>query len=267
MKYIFSVILLYFFFGMILFIFQRKILFNKSSKPGSPIEYNLDNTKEEIIITDDNIELLSWYHFGNKNLPLLVYFHGNSFHIGDRANRIKKYIDQNWSVLIVSWRGFAGTKGKPTEKNLYKDGEGTIRWISENTGFKLNQVVIYGESLGTGVAIELATKYQFLSVVLEAPFTSIEDIAKKRYRIFPTKYLVKDKFDNYSKIDSLKTPLLVISGKRDEIVPHDHSIKLYEKAKVKKKCVFIDEAIHNNLYDFGIEKDVIEFNLKLWKSI
>ena len=135
----------------------------------------------------------------------------------------------------------------------------------EKTHFNLNQIIIYGESLGSGVAVELGTKHHFLSIVLEAPFTSIEDIAKKRYRIFPTKYLVKDKFDNFSKIDFLKSPLLIISGKKDEIVPHDHSIKLFEKAKVKKKCVFIDEAIHNNLYDFGIEKDVIEFNLKLWK--
>ena len=111
----------------------------------------------------------------------------------------------------------------------------------------------------------MGTKYEFLSIVLEAPFTSINDIAKKRYKIFPTKYLVKDKFDNLSKIDKITSPLLIISGKKDEIVPHEHSIRLYDKAKVKKKSVFIDEAIHNNLYDFGIEKDVIGFNLKLWK--
>ena len=67
------------------------------------------------------------------------------------------------------------------------------------------------------------------------------------------------------KLISLKSPLLIISGKKDEIVPHFHSIKLLKKANVKKQCVFIDEAIHNNLYDFDIEKDVIEFNLKLWK--
>ena len=93
----------------------------------------------------------------------------------------------------------------------------------------------------------------------------INDIAKKRYKIFPTKYLVKDKFDNLSKIEKLTSPLLIISGKKDEIVPHEHSIKLFDKAKVIKESVFIDEAIHNNLYDFGIEKEVIGFNLKLWK--
>ncbi len=265
MEYIFSAIFLYFFLGLLLFIFQRRIIFNKSSHPGSPEDYDLSNIKEVYIRTNDGIKLLSWYHQGNPNLPLLVYFHGNSFHIGDRAYRLEKYINQNWSVLIISWRGFSGNDGKPTETNLYKDGEATIHWIQKKTNFNLDQVVVYGESLGTGVAVELGIRYNFLSIVLEAPFTSIMDIAKKRYRIFPTKYLVKDKFNNYDKIDKLKSPLMIISGKCDEIVPHSHSKALLEKAKVKKMSVFIDEAIHNNLYDFGIEKDVIEFNLKLWK--
>ena len=265
MEYIFSAIFLYFFLGLLLFIFQRRILFNKSGHPGSPGDYNLHNIQEINIITEDKVSLLSWYHKGNTNLPLLVYFHGNSFHIGDRAHRIEKYIKQNWNILLISWRGFGGNKGVPTEKNLYKDGEAVLKWIDSNTEFNFNQVVIYGESLGSGVAVELGIKHKFLSVVLEAPFTSITDIAKKKYRIFPTKFLVKDKFDNFSKIDQLKSPLLIISGKMDEIVPHNHSLKLFNKAKVKKKGVFVDEAIHNNLYDFGIEKDVIGFNLKLWK--
>jgi len=265
MNYIFSAIFLYFFLGFLLYIFQRRIVFNKSGHPGAPKDYNLDNTEEVYIKTEDNLKLLSWYHKGNNSLPLLVYFHGNSFHIGDRAYRIQKYIEKNWSVLLVSWRGFGGNEGNPTEKNLYKDAEAVLKWIKNNTEFKFKELVIYGESLGSGAAVEMGTKYEFLSIVLEAPFTSINDIAKKRYKIFPTKYLVKDKFDNFSKIDKITSPLLIISGKKDEIVPHEHSIKLYDKAKVIKKSVFIDEAIHNNLYDFGIEKDVIGFNLKLWK--
>jgi len=148
---------------------------------------------------------------------------------------------------------------------LYKDGEAVLKWVSKNTNLNRDQIIIYGESLGSGVAVELGIKYSFLSIVLEAPFTSISDIAKKRYKIYPSKLLVKDKFDNFSKIDKLKSPLLIISGKKDEIVPHHHSLKLLNKAKVIKKGVFIDEAIHNNLYDFGIEKDVIAFNLNIWK--
>ena len=265
MKYIFSFIFLYFFFGFALYLFQRKILFNTCKKPNLPSFYNLKNVEEICVSTPDGLNLLAWHYESKFSNPILLYLHGNSFDIGERAYRIKKYIDNNWSVLLLAWRGFSGNEGKPTEKNLYIDGESAINWILNNTKHKLSDIVIYGESLGSGIAVELSMKYNFLSTVLEAPFTSISDVAKKRYKIFPTKFLVKDKFDNLSKIDKIRSPLLIISGKKDEIVPHEHSVKLLKKANVKKKGVFIDEAIHNNLYDFGIEKEVISFNLKLWK--
>ena len=106
----------------------------------------------------------------------------------------------------------------------------------------------------------MGTRYQFKSIVLEAPFTSIADLAQKRYKIYPTKFLILDKFDNLSKINKILSPLLIISGKRDEVVPHAHSLKLFLKAKRPKESVFIDEAMHNNLYEFNIEKNVINFN-------
>ena len=265
MIYIISGIFLYFFLGLSLYFLQRKILFNTSGIPNSPSHYGLHQVKEVQVLTKDGISLLSWYFEGNSKNPTMVYFHGNSFDIGERAYRIKRYIDKNWSVLIISWRGYSGNRGKPTEKNLYIDGESALDWIAENTYSEFSDLVIYGESLGTGVALELGKKYKFASIILEAPFTSIPDIAKKRYKIFPTKFLVKDKFNNLEKINHIKSPLLIISGKNDEVVPHIHSQILFEKAKVIKESVFIDEAMHNNLYDFDIEKNVINFTLKVWK--
>jgi fermentation-respiration switch protein FrsA (DUF1100 family) len=265
MNYIFFLVFLYIFFGFLLFIFQRKIIFNKSGKPKDPEYYNLGKTKEIFIKTKDKISLLAWYHEGDKNMPILVYFHGNSFDIGERAYRIKRYNDAGFSTLLVSWRGFSGNDGNPTEENLYLDGNATIDWVLKNTKFKIEDIVNYGESLGSGVSVQLNLKYEFLCTVLEAPFTSIADVANKRYKIYPTKYLVKDKFDNLSKIDQIKSPVLIISGLRDEVIPHSHSRLLLNKANNTKKSLFIDEAMHNNLYDFGIEKTVINFTLDIWK--
>jgi len=259
-KYIFSIVLIYLIFGFCLFLFQRKIVFNISGIPKKPSEYGLNNVREINISTIDSVNLLSWYAKPKNNKPTLVYYHGNSFDIGERAYRIDRYIKNDWGILLLSWRGFSGNKGKPSENNLYKDAEASLKWIEENTTTKKSNIVIYGESLGTGVAIEMATRYKFKSIVLEAPFTSITDIAKKRYKIYPTKYLVLDKFDNISKINKITVPILIISGKKDEIVPHVHSVRLYEKANVPKESVFIDEAMHNNLYDFHIDKKVIQFN-------
>ena len=265
MKYLISAIIIYLFFGLILFIFQRKILFNKSGKPKKPKDYGLENVEELLISTSDGEKLLAWYSKPNANKPILLYFHGNSFDIGERASRIEKYIKEGWGVVLLAWRGYSGNYGKPTEKNLYIDGEAAIKWINDNLNYDYNQIIIYGESLGSGVAVELGTRYKFKSIILEAPFTSITDIASRRYFIYPVKYLIFDHFDNYSKINKIFSPLLIISGKKDEIVPHFHSKKLFDKAKHPKENLFIDEAIHNNLYDFNIDKNVINFSTKIWK--
>ena len=144
---------------------------------------------------------MCWYSESkSKNKPILIYFHGNSFDIGERAYRIKRYIDNQWSVLLVSWRGFSGNKGKPSEANLYIDAEAIIGWIKKKKLNIKDDVVMYGESLGAAVALEMATRYAFKSVVLEAPFTSIADLAQKKFKIFPARYLVIDKFDNFSKL-------------------------------------------------------------------
>ena len=106
----------------------------------------------------------------------------------------------------------------------------------------------------------MATRYLFKFIVLEAPFNSISDVAQKKYKVYPTKYLVLDKFDNLSKINKILSPLIIISGKRDEVIPHSHSLKLFLKANNPKESVFIDEAMHNNLSDFNIDCNVISFN-------
>tara|TARA_B100000029_G_scaffold241104_1_gene238344 strand:- start:1460 stop:2260 length:801 start_codon:yes stop_codon:yes gene_type:complete len=264
-KYTISALFIYVIIGTILFFFQRKILFNVSGIPKKPKEYNLNRVMEVSIHTSDNLDLLAWYHEPLKDKPILIYFHGNSFDIGERAYRIKRYTDHGFGVLLLAWRGYSGNSGKPSEKNLYIDGESAIQWVKKKLNYNTDQIIIYGESLGSAVAVEMGTKYKFKSIILEAPFTSITEIAQKRYFLYPVKSLILDKFDNFSKIDKIKSPLFIISGKKDEIVPHSHSQKLYMKAKEPKKNLFIDEAMHNNLYDFNIDKDVINFSLKIWK--
>ena len=262
LEYIFYLITIYIFFGFLLFVLQRKIVFNVSGKPKSPLYYNLTTIEEVFCETKDGFKLLSWYSKPKFNNPTLLYLHGNSFDIGERAYRIKKYIDNGWGVLILSWRGYSGNLGYPTEKNLYLDAEAALKLLTFSKKTKFCDIVLYGESLGTAVAVEMAIRYSFRSLVLEAPFTSIYDIAKKKYKIYPFKFLILDKFDNLIKISKINTPLLIISGKKDEVIPHRQSVKLFKKANEPKESVFIDEAMHNNLYDFGISKKVIEFNNK-----
>ena len=143
---------------------------------------------------------------------------------------------------------------------MYIDGYAAIDWVNRNTHYQNNNIVLYGESLGCGIAVELGLKNEFKSIILEAPFTSIGDIGKKKYPIYPAKLLTIDKFDNLSKIDKILSPLLIFHGKKDEVISYKHSLQLFKKAKDRKKLVCVDEAMHNNLYDFNIDKEVISFN-------
>ena len=163
LKYIFSLIFLYFFIGFTLFFLQRKIVFNVSGTPNKPSKYGLKDVKEIKIQTSDGIQLLSWFKKPINNKPLLIYFHGNSYDIGERAYRIERYIKDGWGVLLVSWRGFSGNEGKPSENNLYLDALASLNWIKNNTNLKYEEIVLYGESLGCSVAIEVGLKYKFKS--------------------------------------------------------------------------------------------------------
>ena len=111
------------------------------------------------------------------------------------------------NILIISWRGFSGNKGKPTEKNLYHDAQEAVKWLKAQ-GLDNKNIILYGESLGTGIAIELASKNNFGGIILESPFTSMADTAKIYYPYLPVNLLLRDRYDSKSKIKDIKTPIL-----------------------------------------------------------
>ena len=192
-KYFFSGLFLYLIVGFGLFLLQRRLIFNKSGIPNKPSYYGLKNISEEQISISDSIQLLTWFAPPKNNNPTLVYFHGNAFDLGERAYRIKNYIDKGMGVLLPAYRGYSGNMGKPTEKNLYDDSEIIIDWLKKKLLINENKIIIYGESLGTAVAIHISQFKKFKAVILEASFTSIASIAQKMYPIYPVKYLIWDK--------------------------------------------------------------------------
>ena len=258
-KYVIYALIAYLIIGFALYFNQRRLTFRRSKKPNSPEYYNLTNVSEEFIVITNKIRLLSWLSKPKNNKPTIIFFHGNSFDIGERAHKIKFFIEKGYGILLHAYRGFSGNKGDPTEKSIYNDAKVVVDWVKKNILINENNIILYGESLGTAVAIELGQYKKYKGIILEAPFTSVSELAQKMYPIYPVKYLIWDKFDNISKINNLISPLLVLHGKNDEIVPFSMGKKIYEEYKNKKDYVFIDEGMHNNLYDYGIVNKVIEF--------
>ena len=259
MKYLYltlsTIIVGYIIVVIFVYFYQRNLLYH-------PSENNYQNDKiqfnyEEIFIKVNNeIRLKSWIIKKDlKSLKTLVFFHGNAGDLSNRIYKLNELAKLDINILLISWRGFSGNKGFPTEKNLYKDAEAAIKWLNSKE-VKNNKIILYGESLGTGVAVEIGKKNTFNSIILESPFTSMESTAKIYYPYLPVKLLLKDKYNSISKIQAISTPILIMHGKKDDIVPFSMGKELFEKANSPKYSYFTPDDDH-----------MLEFNDQILKSI
>ncbi len=207
--------------------------------------------KEVLIEVDQDIKLKSWLI--DKDLEkykTLVFFHGNAGNLFNRVHKLNELNKLDINILIISWRGFSGNSGKPTEKNLYQDAQKSIEWLN-NKGIKNEKIILYGESLGTGVAVELGQKNIFNSIILESPFTSMTKTAKIYYPYLPVNLLLKDKYDSINKIHKITKPILIMHGVKDDLVPYVMSVELFNKANKPKYSFFSKDD--NHMMDFNDE--------------
>ena len=219
---------------------------NENNYSGDQISVDIKKVK---ILTSDKIELIGWYHEKNiKNLKTLLFFHGNAGSLENRIHKINHFKEMDINFLIIAWRGFSGNKGKPSEKGLYDDGQSAINWL-KNNGLDEKNLILYGESLGTGVATHLAQNKNFAGIILETPFTSMIDAAKTFYPYIPVKLLLKDKFENQKKIKNINLPILIMHGEVDQIVPFSMGKKIYEIANEPKYSHFTKYDNHMMEYD------------------
>ena len=157
-----------------------------------------------------------------------------------------------------AWRGFSGNEGKTTENGLYLDGMSAVNWIIDQ-GIKEEDIILYGESLGTGIATEIAQHKNFAGVILETPFTSMIDAAKEFYPYIPVNFLLKDRYENYKKIKNIKIPILIMHGEQDTIVPFKMGKKMYQLANEQKYSYFTKHDDHMMEYDEPMIKTLKNF--------
>ena len=259
MKYFYligsSIFLAYFAITIFIYFYQRNLLYHPNENNYLNDKINFDY-EEVFIETEKEIKLKSWFIKKDlKNLKTLVFFHGNAGNLSNRIYKLNELVKLDINILLISWRSFSGNKGKPTEKNLYHDAKEIIKWL-ERLGLNKNDIILYGESLGTGVATELASQNNFAGIILESPFTSIADAAKIYYPYLPINLLLRDKYDSENKIKNIKTPILIMHGKMDNIVPQKMGLELFKKANNPKFGYFPDEDDH-----------MMEYNAKLIEKI
>ena len=187
---------------IILFFFQGSLLYHPSVN--NYLKDQAANEPTEIekvkITTRDNIDLVAWFY--NKNIDqfkTILFFHGNAGSLENRTYKLNHFKDLNVNFLIIAWRGFSGNEGKPKEMGLYEDADSSIKWLKMKD-INEKDIILYGESLGTGVAVEVAQNKNYAGVILESPYTSMVNVGKKYYPLFPVQFLLKDKFESYKKI-------------------------------------------------------------------
>ena len=243
---------------LIMFIFQRSLLYQPSKEKLDISYYNSSGLRKVNFTTSDGIVLQSLFKKATKSENTIVVFHGNAGHIGHRVKKFKPFMDEGYGLLLLEYRGYGENKGKPSESGLYIDGKAALDFLT-NHNIPAHKIILYGESLGCGLAVKFSTENSFKATILEAPYTSIADVAIRQYWYLPAKWLVLDRFDIISKIKNINSPLLVLHGLKDKIISIEFGKKVFNSAPKLKKALYIPDAGHNNLYEFDTYTKVISF--------
>jgi fermentation-respiration switch protein FrsA (DUF1100 family) len=217
--------------------------------------------REIKINSSEALEISGWYIPPKEpNKPVVVLFHGNASNLSIAMGHAPYFTNKGYGFLIAEYRGYSGNPGKPTEEGLYEDARSWFKFLVEKEGIKEERIILFGNSLGSGVAVQLATENPNIkALILFSPFTSLINVAKKHYPIFPIKYLMHDVFDNYFKIHKVKQALLIVHGDKDSIVPVEQGVKLFKKANERKILAIIEGADHNDLYIKGADSHLSQF--------
>lgn len=249
-------VLVYFCLVTGLFLAQRDIMYMPSYLKPDVKGAGIIGLKEINVKTDDGVTLYGWYKPAvSTNKPTVMFFHGNAGNLAMSTLTAMPFIKQGYGFLAVEYRGYSGNTGKPDENGLYNDARAFWAWLVKQD-VKPGQIILIGESLGAGVATQIAFENPKIhTLVLIAPFTSAADIAKRRYPFMPVEKMLKDRYENIRKIGKVESPIIFVHGTKDTVVPLSYGEALYNAAPDPKSMIIIDGAGHNDLYQHNaIEK-------------
>ncbi|KTD28763.1 Bem46 protein [Legionella israelensis] len=240
----------------ILYGLQRSFIYLPAKITPQRGDFQANDMSKIKLQTADDLSLLAWYKAAEDNLPTVIYLHGNAGHIGYRMPIARKLMDAGFGVLLVEYRGYGGNAGRPSEKGFYMDGEAAIQFLLQR-GLTPQEMVLYGESIGSGVATYLAAKLPVCAVILQSPMTSLKGLARFHYPWFP--FSPWDKYDSLKRIDKINASLLILHGKQDRVVPFEEGKTLFEKAVEPKLMISFTDRGHNNLWDNTFYQKILDF--------
>ncbi len=233
-----------------MFVFQRSFLYYPDRQ--APDLADAGGEALEVVHTRsaDGLELVHWYRPpASPGGPVVVVFHGNAGHAVDRVAKLRAMLEAGFGVFFAEYRGYGGNPGQPDEPGLTADARAVMALL-EARGVGLERIILYGESLGTGVAVKMAVEHPVAGLVLEAPFTSIADVAQAHYWYLPARWLLHDKWESLGRIRGVASPILVVHGERDRVIPTRFGRRLFEAAPEPKTALYLPSAGHNDVWNY-----------------
>ncbi|RAI43505.1 alpha/beta hydrolase [Rhodoplanes roseus] len=240
-----------------LYVAQRSLMYLPETRRTAPAAAGLPEAEEIEFVTADGERLLAWHIAPRESRPVILYLHGNGGALRHRARRFAALARDGFGLLAVSYRGFGGSTGSPTETGLLADADAAYAFLTARYG--AGRIVVYGESLGTGVAVALAASRPVARVILMAPYTSTADVARLAYPFVPIGMLMKDQYRSDQRAAAVAAPTLILHGTADTVIPIAFGEQLYALLHAPKRFVRFPGGAHEDLDDFGARDAVRDF--------
>jgi fermentation-respiration switch protein FrsA (DUF1100 family) len=234
----------------VLFVVQRSFLFPiPTALRTAPQAAGFPEAEEHVLATADDEKVIVWHVPAKAGHPVLLYFHGNGDFLAGFFGRFRGLIADGTGVVALSYRGYAGSSGTPSERGLLQDAAAAYAFTTAR--YSADRIVVWGFSLGTGVAVALAAEQPVGKLILEAPYTSLAEVAASAFPIFPVRLVMKDPFHSDQRIARVNVPLLILHGARDATIPITFGERLFALAQEPKRFVRFPDGGHNDLDAYG----------------
>jgi uncharacterized protein len=243
---------------VVLYMKQRDMLFPiPPVGRTAPAAAGFPEAEEHVLTTADAEKVIVWHVPAKPGRPVVLFFHGNGDFLAGRVNRFKGVTADGTGLVALSFRGYAGSSGSPSEAGLLQDAAAAYAFTAER--YAANRIVVWGFSLGTGIAVAIAAEHPVRQLILESPYTSTVDVASSMFRIVPVSLLMRDQFHSDRRIARVTAPLLIMHGTNDPAIPIVFGERLFALAHEPKQFVRFSGGGHENLDDFGAVETARQF--------
>ena len=229
---------------------QRRLMYFPDRDHTLPAQVGLLDVEERALQTPDGARVIAWYGKAKPGEPTLLYFHGNGGSLAVRAERTRRFMGEGWGVYMMTYRSYGGSTGSPSETANVADARLAYGALVLE-GVEPTSIILYGESLGTGIAVRIATERPAAGIILDAPYTSIVELAAQAYPYLPVRYVLKDRYETEKYIRQVRMPLLILHGERDPVIPVTMGREVLRLANEPKRLVTFPFAGHSNIYVDG----------------